>query len=438
MAFAQADYGVAYARRTAITLQRAPTLLPLTNTDYEGEMRRRGVNQVEIQVPDWGSVGNVTETTTIADFNAAWGAPNYAGAFQITVTLATELKQNDGLRHYDESAVPWPALERTRSRQANKQSLAVEDAISKYWIGLATSGTASNDAGSGANGNAGPIEGFTGIGTANSVAIGGNAAGAGWGQPLGTKALDVLGAGIQAAVENFRMHMTRNYAILGMPMGGTPGEMFAVADPFVWKIFRDYLRGENRYLEALNETLWTPSMGGIFAPGSRRYNGRWDGVDLIDSLSPSFQPAQTNDTTKAAGFPIFFGTRQAVTRVLTRQWAQYLTPTTNQTAPRHELRQWRYLVLALVNSPLAGKAIVASTKSDTAEVDDRAPAPTASLTEAQEQVMTAVAASRVANVDEIARTTGRSQAGVRQILTALKRLGYVTDAGDTWHDNSGS
>jgi len=364
MAFAQQDYGVAFSRRTAITLQRAPTLLALTNTDYESEIRRNGVNSVEIQIPDWGDVGQVTETTSIADFNAKWGDPNEPGANQVRLTLGTELKQNDGLGHYDEMSVPWPVLERSRNRQANRSALAVEDIISRTFIGLATTGTGPVAGGTGANGNAGPIASLGTVGTANSVAIGGNSGGAGWGKPLGTNALAVLGAGIQAAVEAFRMHMTRNFAILGEPMGGMPGELFAVADPFVWKLFKDYLRSQNRFLESLNATLWTPAMGGIFAPGSRRYNGAWDGVDLIDSLSPSFQPAQTSDGTKAAGWPIFFGTRQAVTRVLTRQNAQYLSPLTNQIAPRHELRQWRYLVMGLVNAGLAARATVASSKND--------------------------------------------------------------------------
>jgi len=369
MTFTQQDFGTAFSRRTAITLQRAPTLLGLTNTDYEAEIRRNGVNQVEIQIPDWGSVGEVTETTDIADFNAKWGDPNVAGANQVRLTLGTELKQNDGLGHYEEMAIPWPVLERTRGRQANTMSLKIDDIVGRVFIGLAVTGAGPNAAGSGANGNAGPIASLGTIGTQNSVAIGGNAgtpfgSGPAWGQLLGTNALDVIGAGIQQAVEGYRMHMTRVFAILGVPMGGMPGELFALADPFIWRAYREYLRKENRYLESLNATLWTPSMGGIFAPGSRRYNGQWDGVDLIDTLSPSFQPAQTSDATKAAGWPILFGTRMAVTRVLTRQYSQYLTPLNNQIASRHELRQWRYLVMGLVNSQLAARATVASTKND--------------------------------------------------------------------------
>ena len=363
MAFAQADYGTAFARRTAITLQRAPTLLALTNNDYEAEIRRNGMNQVEVQIPDWGSVGQVTTTTTIADFNAKWGDPNYPGSNQRMLTLASELKQNDGLEHYDEMSVPWPVLERTRARQANRNALAVDDIIGNTLVGLSTSGTGPVAAGTGANGNAGPIGALGTIGTSDSVGIGGDSsATTTWGKPVGTNALTVLGKGIQDAIEDARMHFTRNFAILGEPLGGMPGELWAVADPFVWRVFADYLRGENRYLEMLNATLWTPDAGGIFTRGSRRYNGRWSGIDLVESLSPAFQPKQTNDTTKAAGWPIVFGTRQAVTRVLTRQFSQYLTPMTNQTAPRHELRQWRYLVMGLVNSGLAARATVASLK----------------------------------------------------------------------------
>ena len=367
MALDQRDYGERFSRLSRIVMEQQSRVLPLLTRNPE--LEQAGANEVIKQDIQFGSMGDVT-TRTGTDKGGAWPAANELDLHQITLTMDSELTQVDVIKDFDIRKAPIDLVAARAFETGNKHALDLDAKAAAYMLALSTdTSKPSAEDGSGVNGNAGPVGVIPTVGavTANKrVGIDGDRTSATFGEAVSedsavTNPLEVIGSGLRKTFSRMRAIAEETYMANGVYFGGAPGELWISAHFRVILVLQTYFETVLKLpYPQLNEGILQADTPNIFQPGTNDYAAKIDGVRFVPQVGAQWAPAQTNAASKAAGWPIVFGTDRAIEYGIEGPRSLTIDTMQNQRNIQNERRSLAYWGVGLVNAPLLYRGIVAS------------------------------------------------------------------------------
>ncbi len=375
MALDSNDYGRYYDRMATLVLARNPRFMQLCTRNAEVE--RMGRDRVVMQDIQFGTTGDVTEKTG-ANMGGAWQTANQMDLHQVSLIIDRELSQRDAIRDFDLHAAPIDLVAARDFAALNKMALKVDDLLANYALSLATTGKASQDDGSGVNGNAGPIRSIPTVGvTTNGKEVGlvGDKADPRYGQPFSkdsavTDPLSVIGKGLRDMFRNQRDEAEANYQMNGEYFSGTPGDLWIAGSFRLSRVLSDFYEEQKLTFDPLNRSIITMRTPGVLTQENSEFGAMYNDIVFVPQTGPEWEPAQTSATTKAAGFPFVFGTRRAIEYGLVEPRTRTFDAL-EMDSKQNERRSLGYIGYQLVNAVLMGRGIVESIASTSDDDKDK-------------------------------------------------------------------
>ena len=316
MAYGTADYVKAWASRTVVELRRTLMMLNLTTQDFTAPWVN-GANQVMIPKPDWAANNTPNPDEGVSAETRARGGswPTARRGDQDLVTFqrsggfaaANEVLWEDAIE------LPWPAVERTRSRQTYEMRKEIDEAIyAAITAEIAGETSTPNFEALGSNTNS--ISRTTGK-AANAAA----------------KAL------IYEAIDDFSLKLA-NMDVDGD--GDSVGQKYVIMRPTLFRIFREYMIDKGLSWDTLTADLLRNNSVLV----GRGYQGRVLGIDVFSSTTvpaPSSTAGSNSAANRGRNHQILAGVRMGTAAAVRAPIVQFLNPSENQVSaqPAHLLRQ---------------------------------------------------------------------------------------------------
>lgn len=333
MAIVAADLEKRYSRRTTIELRRKTIMLTLCSSAFtEGWVG--GANTVYIPKPDWAANDAPTPDEGVVasarNRGGSWAAFRAVDQDLLSFTRSGGFASSMEIPWEDAMELPWPVVERTRSRMTYELRRQIETAI----FGRITAAIAAETS------------------TPNFVAYGDNTDYID--RATGKASTDAARALVYDALDDFSLKLEE--ADVSGP-GDSVGNKWALLPPALFRILREDIKAEKYAWDELTAQLLRSNS--VLA--GMGFRGRLLDIDIF-SWNGVPKPSGAGANTAADrdhNWQMLLGVQMANAAAIRPTLAQYFTPRENQltTDPAHAVRMvgdYGHLVLEPQLMTLAG------------------------------------------------------------------------------------
>ena len=299
MAYESADYRKVWASSTVVELRQQAIWLNLTSQRHTGPWVA-GANSVFIPKPDWSASGTEGVQAATRARGADWATARAGDQDVVTFTRSGGYSTSNEVLWEDAVELPWPAVERTRSRQTYEMGKQIDGAIYTAIRG--------------------------GLGSGSKTKFGSDTNSIARTAPYAA-ANDTARAYPREILDAFALKMER--ADADGP-GDSVGTRYAVMAPEIFTVFALDMLKEGYGWDLLTADL-IRNNSVLAAAG---FKGRYKGIDVMSWNGVSIP-------TGATDWIINCGAREGVAADVRPPLVQFMTPEQNQvsTKPANLLRQ---------------------------------------------------------------------------------------------------